>query len=303
MAAITMELPSHLHYVALEEMLLLRALENLLEPDDSPAAFLTMCTRNELICMAQKMLKGQRREQFLVYADQLAQAITAQTVVKLPVPVSEHGEGCSRAERLARDFLQEGQAPLWSAVREVARDLGYAADPRIISTGYIFRLGLYNKGGLVGLTSETKKHPCACRLINSLVIATLGTHKWTSLSVNLNCGTEVHKDHGNATETTLPSLLVGLSHHLDGQLRVESSTGNVFMEHYKDGFLCGNVYPTSAVATVFHGQQCFHATMPWSGGDRVVLLAYVARQYANAVAQYKGELEDLGFVMPRDSCS
>ena len=243
MAVVTMELPSHLHYVALEEMLLLRVLENLLEPDDSPAAFLTMCTRNELICVAQKMLKGQQREQFLIYANQLAQAITAQTVVALPEPVFAHSAGSSRAERLAREFLQEGQAPLWSAVREVARDLGYAADTRVISTGYIFRLGLYNKGGLVGLTSETKKHPCACRLINSLVITTLGTHQWTSLSVNLNCGTEVHKDHGNATETTLPSLQIGLSHHIDGHLWVESPAGNVYMEHFKEGFMCGKTYP------------------------------------------------------------
>ena len=58
MAVVAMDLPGHLHYVALEEMLLLRALENLLESDSSPAAFLTMCTRNELICVAQKMLRG-----------------------------------------------------------------------------------------------------------------------------------------------------------------------------------------------------------------------------------------------------
>ena len=250
-----------------------------------------MCTCNELIYVAQTMLRGQQREQFMVYANRLAQAITANTIVTLPEPVLQYVAEHSRAERLARDFLQEGQAPLWSAVLEVVRDLGYAADTRNISTGYIFRLGLYNKGGLVGLTSETKKHPCACRLINSLVIATLGTHQWTSLSVNMNCGTEVHKDQGNATETTLPSLHIGLSHHLDGHLWVESPSGSVYMEHFKDGFLRGNIYPTSAVANLFHGQQCYHATMPWSGGDRVVLLAYVARQHASAMAQYGNELE------------
>ena len=97
------------------------------------------------------------------------QAITAETVAALPPPTHENRDTSSRAERLARDFLLEGRASLWSAVREVVRDLGYAADTRTISPGYIFRLGLYNKGGLVGLTSETRGHPCACRLINLLV--------------------------------------------------------------------------------------------------------------------------------------
>ena len=128
---------------------------------------------------------------------------------------------------------------------------------------------MYNKGGLSGLTSETKRHPCVCRLINQLIISTLSTHAWTSISVNMNCGTEVHKDQGNASESDLFSLHIGLSHHQDGQLWVENTAGDMYMEHHKEGLIRGQVYPTSAVANLFHGQQHYHATMPWRGGDRV----------------------------------
>ena len=53
------------------------------------------------------------------------QAITAETVAALPPPTHENRDTSSRAERLARDFLLEGRASLWSAVRQVVRDLGY----------------------------------------------------------------------------------------------------------------------------------------------------------------------------------
>ena len=246
MSVLTLELPGHLQ------------LANLSVEGKPMASFLSMCTRNEIVCAAQHMLTGQQREQFLIYAEQLACAICAETIVALPPPMLETPPTMSRAERLARLFLQEGSASLWSTVREVVRDLGYAEDMRAISSGYIFRLGMYNKGGLSGLTSETKRHPCVCRLINQLILSTLSTHAWTSISVNMNCGTEVHKDQGNASESDLFSLHIGLSHHQDGQLWVENTAGDMYMEHHKEGLIRGQVCPTSAVANLFHGQQHYH---------------------------------------------
>ncbi|CAE7568825.1 unnamed protein product [Symbiodinium microadriaticum] len=206
--------------------------------------------------------------------------------------------GASRAETIAHAFLTEGTCSLWSAVREVVRDLGYAADRRIIADGYIFRLGLYNKGGLVGLTSETKHHRAVCQLLNTLVIATLGTHRWTSLSVNMNCSTEVHKDQCNASEDHLQSLQIGLSHYDQGELWIEDPKGCVYLEHHRDGLLRGSAHNTQATASLFHAQKHYHATLLWNNGDRVVLIAYVARQHACAVQRYGGILEEAGFVLP-----
>ena len=186
MSVLSIELPSHIQYAALEEILLLQALRNLYQPRQLDPCF-ALFTRNELVYAAAHLLTEPELSTFLRYTDQLARSLHADTLVQLPPPGMELCRGASRAETIAHAFLTEGTCSLWSAVREVVRDLGYAADRRIIADGYIFRLGLYNKGGLVGLTSETKHHRAVCQLLNTLVIATLGTHRWTSLSVNMNC--------------------------------------------------------------------------------------------------------------------
>ncbi|CAE7893468.1 unnamed protein product, partial [Symbiodinium necroappetens] len=137
-----------------------------------------------------------------------------------------------------------------------------------------------------------------CQLLNTLVIATLGTHRWTSLSVNMNCSTEVHKDQCNASEDHLQSLQIGLSHYDQGQLWIEDPKGCIYLEHHRDGLLRGSAHNTQATASLFHAQKHYHATLPWSNGDRVVLIAYVARQHACAVQRYGSILEEAGFVLP-----
>ncbi|CAE7578918.1 unnamed protein product [Symbiodinium microadriaticum] len=219
---------------------------------------MSLCMRPRIYC--------QSRSSFLRYTDQLARCLQADTLVQLPPPGMELCRGASRAETIAHAFLTEGTCSLWSAVHEVVRDLGYAADRRIIADGYIFRLGLYNKGGLVGLTSETKHHRAVCQLLNTLVIATLGTHRWTSLSVNMNCSTEVHKDQCNASEDHLQSLQIGLSHYDQGELWIEDPKGCVYLEHHRDGLLRGSAHNTQATASLFHAQKHYHATLPWNNG-------------------------------------
>ena len=297
MSVLSIELPSHIQYAALEEILLLQVLRNLYQPSRLDPCF-ALFTRNELVYAAAHLLPEPELSTFLRYTDQLARCLQADTLVQLPPPGMELCRGASRAETIAHAFLTEGTCSLWSAVREVVRDLGYAADRRIIADGYIFRLGLYNKGGLVGLTSETKHHRAVCQLLNTLVIATLGTHRWTSLSVNMNCSTEVHKDQCNASEDHLQSLQIGLSHYDQGELWIEDPKGCVYLEHHRDGLLRGSAHNTQATASLFHAQKHYHATLLWNNGDRVVLIAYVARQHACAVQRYGGILEEAGFVLP-----
>ena len=297
MSVLSIELPRHVQYAAMEEILLLQALRNLYQPKQLDPCF-ALFTRNELVYAAEHLLPVPELRGFLCYADQLARCLLADTVVQLPPPGADLCRGASRAETIAHAFLKEGAGSLWSAVREVVRDLGYAADRRVTADGYIFRLGLYNKGGLVGLTSETKSHLAVCRLLNTLVVATYGAHRWTSLSVNMNCSTEVHKDQCNASEDHLQSLQIGLSHYDHGELWIEDSQGCVYLEHHRDGLLRGSARSTHATASLFHAQRHYHATLPWSNGDRVVLIAYVARQHACAMSRYGGILEEAGFVLP-----
>ena len=255
-----------------------------------------MC--NEIVYAASHILKNHYHELFLAYADQLATSFRDEVVVSLPPPVTSLPEWSSRAETLAHAYMEEGRAALWIAAREVVRDLDYEPDPRGIATGDSVRLGLYNKGGLVGLASATKTHSSICKLLNLLVVAIRSEHRWTSLSINRNCRTDVHKDQGNADEEHLPSMLIGLSHYADGFLWVQHPNGTVYVENATEGMLRGAVYPTSAAALLFHGQRFYHATMPWSQGDRIIVLAYAARQHKCALARYGPKLAELGFILP-----
>ena len=92
MSVLTLELPGHLHYAALEEMLLLQALANLSAEGKPMASFLSMCTRNEIVCAAQHMLTGQQREQFLIYAEQLACAICGDHSGPAPANAGDYNE-------------------------------------------------------------------------------------------------------------------------------------------------------------------------------------------------------------------
>ena len=64
------------------------------------------------------------------------------------------------------------------------------------------------------------------------------------------------------------------------------------------GMLAGHMYPTSGCAVAFNSRTHMHATMPWQGGHRLIVLAYTARMYALAKPKYGSLLEDLGFVLP-----
>ncbi|CAE7883589.1 unnamed protein product [Symbiodinium sp. KB8] len=226
MSVLSIELPRHIQYAAMEEVLLLQALRNLYQPRQLDPCF-ALFTRNELVYAAARLLAGPEMSTFIRYADQLAQSLQAHVLVQLPLPSIELCRGA------------------------------------------------------------------VCQLLNTLVIATLGTHGWTSLSVNMNCSTEVHKDQCNASEDHFQSLQIGLSHYDQGQLWIEDPKGCIYLEHHRDGLLRGSAHNTQATASLFHAQKHYHATLPWSNGDRVVLIAYVARQHACAVQRYGGILEGL----------
>ena len=161
----------------------------------------------------------------------------------------------TKAEALAEAFLREGAGCLWSAVREVVRALEYEADPRDIATGLVFRLGLYSKGGITGITRQYWRHVAASRLLNALVALTLDTHRWNAISVNMDNATAVHVDGRNAAEK---SLLIGLSHHRGGGLWIQDNAGT---EPKEAGGVCyrGVVYPTAARAVQFDGRTWQYA--------------------------------------------
>lgn len=287
-------LPDHMQLVALEESLLLKALYASVGDAARIKPCFSLFTRNELVYAAMQELSGAKLEQYLEYADMLAKSSDYDVLVNVPAPDAEPVSRAGRAEVLAYHYLQEGKCALWTAVRSVARDLPFEADPRSFTDGQTLRLGLFNKGGLTGLSGATQLHRSTCRLLNFMVRAVRKEHCWTSLAVNFNNCTAVHRDQGNADNY---SLLIGISHCNNGQLWVRCEHGADYVDA-EAGMLAGHMYPTSGCAVVFNSRANLHATMPWQGGHRLIVLAYTARMYAVAKPKYGALLEDLGFVLP-----
>ena len=65
-----------------------------------------------------------------------------------------------------------------------------------------------------------------------------------------------------------------------------------------DILYAGEVHPTSAQGIVFPGKTAMHSTCPWTGGNRIMLIAYCVSSYASAPAALQTQAKELGFVLP-----
>ena len=65
-----------------------------------------------------------------------------------------------------------------------------------LPTGPAFNFGLYNKGGLVGLAKATRGHRAVGRLLSAAILSVCSQHRWTTITVGLDNGTQPHVDWG-----------------------------------------------------------------------------------------------------------
>ena len=237
-------------------------------------------------------------DDFVYFAEWLAQQLQDDCITIFPSPL--YLDATTKAEVLAEYFLREGAGCLWSAVREVVRALEYEADPREIATGQVFRLGLYSKGGVTGITRQSWRHVATSRLLNALIASTLDSRRWNAISVNMDNATAVHVDGRNAAER---SLLIGLSHHRGGGLWIQDNAGTELKEAGGVNYR-GSVYPTAARAVHFDGRTRLHGNMPWAG-QRCVLIAFSVNVNGNSAMDraHTEHLIDAEFRLPERTFS
>ncbi|CAE7822917.1 unnamed protein product [Symbiodinium sp. CCMP2592] len=290
-------LPPILHQVALEERLLLTQLRQLLEDWTShiiPPS-LTTSPRNDIVAFACQRLPESLKSRFLTYADTLATALPMEGLcVSLPPPYGCVHSSMHDAEALAWHALNTYSGQPWTLARLLLPLLPLEPDERAHGTGLTLNLGLYVKGGIHGYYKYTKLFPNVCRVLNMLIMAVYPGHKWSALTLGVDNRTLPHKDRWNSDHD---SLLVGLSHHLEGGLWVERENGKHF-EECDDDLRPGDVWETAGHAILFPGRTHWHSTLPWTGGNRVVLIAYAPGHIATVQSHQIAHLVDLGFVPP-----
>ena len=216
-------------------------------------------------------------------------------ITRYPEPCYVDPKQATEAEVIADSHLCEGSGALWSAMRETVRSLEFQPDARTIANGSSIQFGLYNKGGLVGLAKATRGHMAVSRLLSAAILSVCSKHRWTTITVGLDNGTQPHVDRGNSE--LYPSLLLGLTHHCGGELRVQSAEGGMYLDT-PQGMLRGVALPTSASAVLFNGKTQLHGTLPWKLGQRCVLIAYTVAQHKSVTDADLALLLDAGFVPP-----
>ena len=147
----------------------------------------------------------------------------------------------------------------------------------------------------MGLAKATRGHMAVSRLLSAAILSVCSKHRWTTVTVGLDNGTQPHVDRGNSE--LYPSLLLGLTHHCGGELWVQSAEGEMYLDT-PQGMLRGVALPTSASAVLFNGKTQLHGTLPWKLGQRCVFIEYTVAQHKSVTDADLALLLDAGFVPP-----
>ena len=298
MAVAEIPLPDELYQDALETYLLLQCFQQLYSEESTgklPRA-LGMMPRNDVLLLAQQALSAESHSILVAYAEALSRQVSVQIHTLLPEPV--FGSDCgSAAELLARRFLEDGTAPLWSSVRQIVMVLR-KEKPRhgsfqLSEEAASFSIGAYCNGAHQGLCRATMTHKNVARLLNRLVSRVCREHTWTTTTLLFNYETPPHIDHQN--EAT-PNLVLTLSVHDGGELWIEGE-GSDFVEH--GGVMVkGCKHSLHSYAIRFEAFRLLHMTCPWQTFDRVTLVAFTVKK-AERLPQWTWDLLlELGFLLP-----
>ena len=175
MSVEVVEFPRDVYQDALVDFLLLSCLRRLCHADKVSLLprQMSLLSRIDLLQLAQRVLDPQDWIQLSAYADSADRMVAAQVHPSLPLSVHGH-DVQSSAELLARRFVDGGNAPLWSATRQVLLALEYEK-PRHASMqsaqdgSSSFYVGAYRHGPHKGLCRATMTHPNTARLRNCFV--------------------------------------------------------------------------------------------------------------------------------------
>ena len=99
-----LELPNHVQMIAYEEAQLLQQLRHRLPEGSAVSPAVTFLTRNELMQEAKGLLPAEDWDRYLLFADSLAQQLTADCITSFPRPL--YGDSSSPAEVLAEPMVR-----------------------------------------------------------------------------------------------------------------------------------------------------------------------------------------------------
>ncbi|CAE7377990.1 NaCP60E [Symbiodinium sp. CCMP2592] len=196
-------------------------------------------------------------------------------------------------EALAKFLLRQPSCLTASAALDLLELLPQEAQnpPRAFqgSGGARFSMGVYRRGGILGLHRTMDMFPFSIKVFNLLVSRVCPAFSYSSLAVHENLASGLHRDENNRDG---PTLLVPLTDFENGELWFQKVGGDV--ASLNDPSLEGCLLDVAAGPTFFSKPKDFHETRPWKG-RRVVMLAYSVRQCEELRPELRAVAERLGF--------
>ncbi|CAE7467613.1 GIP, partial [Symbiodinium sp. CCMP2592] len=160
----------------------------------------------------------------------------------------------------------------------------------------MWTFGLFVHGGVLGLTSETRRHPWLVKLLCKLVRQQHPDLEFLSVTVAVNLVFRPHKDR-NSLERE--SVVLGLTRFQGGQIWIEGipgERGNNAIRHIDNEgeARAGRLHELSHKSVRFNAAVRTHGTEPFQG-VRGVAIAYTPRGHLNVSDEQLKELCGLGF--------
>ena len=182
----------------MEEAAILDMLWTLLPPDTPLPPAITFATRNEFVFLAQTALAPPAFDRVRQLLEKFE--LDGSAIIRHPEPCYVDLLKSTEAEAIADSHLCEGAGALWSALRETVRSLEFQQDQRSIAGGKCIHVRLFKKKPSGGHQRQ-RGHAPVSRLLNAAILSTHTTHRWTTITVGLENGTQPHIDRGNSANT------------------------------------------------------------------------------------------------------
>ena len=166
----------------------------------------------------------------------------------------------------------------------------------VTSVSKSFAVGAYAVGGsLAGLRKTTKLFPSVTRLLCNVVKSLDNRLVFSAVGIFKNLQTAPHKDSGN--QAGCENLVAALTEFGQGGIWLEASDGEVPCPAKE---FCGKgiVLELPHKGHVKFDPRRLHCTMPWTGSDRVVLVAYTPFCGPSLQQSDRVTLSELGFRLP-----
>ena len=164
----------------------------------------------------------------------------------------------------------------------------------VLPTSKAFSIGLYRRGGVVALRSNSSIFPLTAKLLCRYVSQVLPSHTYNVLTLNQDLAAACHKDTQNLPHSQ--NLVCPISSFEGGDVWVEDPSGDREYEH-EGATLKGKILGVSRKPQLFEARDRLRATLPWLG-RRVVLISYSTGVDRELDAAVSATLRNLGFNLP-----